>query len=441
MMFRIGSAHLVLTAGVTLCAFAAAAAWEPGEPVVTYWGGPGWMCNSPVCPPLDETWVRQLKEGGFNTAWASAPADLDLLAKYGMRAIYRPAALCGRRDLNDPAKVAAMAEAVAAAKGHPALYVYSLADEPPATAFQEVSRLVEWLRRQDPDHAAWVNLLPTYANHQQLGVGGKEGEAKRFGFANDVIASYWEHVRLFGEIVRPAFLSYDHYQFRTSGDTSNYFLNLGIIRQSASARRLPFWNGVQACTWTPGKLASPRSPRIPGPGEMRFLVYSTVAYGAQGIYYYCYARKGHDGTIVALDGTPDAKYEALKEANRAFVAISKELAPLDFTGAYFQGLHAPGTTPYCGQALLRIAPETPYAELKPLQELTDTTLVTRFDAPGKPTHLMVVNCDYRKARTLFITAPPTTERFDPLTRTWSLVGGAFDLALPDGGGVLLRLGR
>jgi hypothetical protein len=142
---------------------------------------------------------------------------------------------------------------------------------------------------------------------------------------------------------------------------------------------------------------------------------------------------------VALDGTPDAKYEVLKTLNREFAAISRVLHPLNFTGAYFQGLHAPGTTPYCGQALLKITPETPYAELKPLQELTDTTLVTRFDAPGKPTHLMVVNCDYRKDRTLHIEAPSAAERFDPLAGAWSPVGASFDLALTRGSGVLLRL--
>ncbi|MBR3221172.1 MAG: hypothetical protein IKF72_02990 [Kiritimatiellae bacterium] len=214
---------------------------------------------------------------------------------------------------------------------------------------------------------------------------------------------------------------------------------MGIIRQCAAAMGIPFWNGVQACSWTPGKLASPSSPRIPGPDEMRYLVYTTAAYGAHGIYYYVYCRKGHVGSIVALDGTPDAKYEALKTLNREFVAIAKILYGLRFKGAYFQGLHPTGTTPYCEQALLEIAPETPYAEVQPLQELTDTTLVTRFDAPGKPTHLMVVNCDYRKDRTLHIKAPTAAERFDALAGTWSPVGAEFDLLIVRGGGALLRL--
>ena len=427
-------------AASAMCAIAvlmgsvAFAAWEPGEPVVTYGDGPGGPEVGPGGPRLSrltEAWILQLKEGGFNTVWATAPDELDLAAKHGMRAIYflDPNTMKSRYDISDPGQAAALAARIDRVKRHPALYVYALHDEPSAKKFVDVARLKEFVRRQDPDHAAWCNLYPIYANEKRLGTKG------------DKVHAYWEHLRLFGEVFHPDFLSYDNYQFRVQGDSDDYLQNLGMVRQSAAAQGIPFWNGVQACSWVPGEAVSPKSPRIPGPNEMRFLVHSTAAYGAQGIYYYVYFAKGHRGTIVAPDGTPDAKFEALKTLNRAFVSIARELRPLRFVGAYLHGLHAPGTTPYGDQALLKLTPETPYAELKPLQELTDTTLVTRFDTPGKPTHLMVVNCDYRKARTLHVTAPAAAERFDPLAGTWSPAGTAFDLALPGGGGVLLRLGK
>ena len=354
----------------------ASAAWNPGEPVVTYGQGPGGPTKGPggARIALTDKWLIQLKEGGFNTVWANTPEELDLVAKYGLRAIYflDPDTMKCRSNVADPASAAQLAERIDRVKRHPALYAYALYDEPPAGNFARLAHLKEWVKRRDPDHASWLNLLPCYARPKRLGV----------EVGDDAIRAYWEHVRLFGAIFCPEFLSYDHYQFKTNGDAPNYFLNLGIIRQSASAQGIPFWNGVQACTWVPGEAASPRSPRIPGPDEMRFLVYTTAAYGAQGIYYYVYCAYGHRGAIVSVEGVPDAKYEILKTLNRKFVAISRILYPLKFTGAYFQGLHAPGTTPYCEQALLTITPETPYAELEPLQELTDTTLVTRFDAPG-----------------------------------------------------------
>ena len=216
------SVMLGVCAAWTVCA-----AWNPGEPVTTYWAGPGFPGNE----RLSDRWLIQLKEGGFNTVWAMSPEELDLAAKYEMRAIYKPKALCDRKiflNIDDPAAEAEMEAMVNRVKDHPALYVYELYDEPAAGLFASLAHTKEWLARHDPNHAAWVNLLPTYANNKQLGVNG------------EIIRAYWEHVRLFGEIYRPDFLTYDHYQFQNGGDSSHYFLNLGIIRQNASALGVPF---------------------------------------------------------------------------------------------------------------------------------------------------------------------------------------------------------
>ena len=423
------------------CAASAWAAWVPGEPVTTYWFGPGCPGKAEKTVPLTDFWAKQLKDGGFNTVWANTPEELDIAAKYGLRVIYSvdPKTEWAKVDLDDPAQKAAVAERVNRVKDHPALYIYEHYDEASADMFPALARVKEYIHGLDPGHPCWHNLLPTYANHMQLGVGGKEGEPRRLGFGNDRIASYWEHVRLFCEIYQPEFMTYDHYQLKTAGESPNYFLNLGIVRQNAAAWGVPFWNGLQACTWTPGNLASPKSPRIPNVDEMRYLAHTTAAYGAHGLYWYVYCRKNHEGTIAALDGTVGEKYDGVKKINREFIAFSRILGGLRFKGAYMQGIHAPGTTPYGAQALLKISPEAPQAELEPLQRLSDTTLVTRFDAPDKPAHLMVVNCDYRKDRTLRFKAPSATERFDPQTNAWSPVGEEFDLAFVRGGGVLLRL--
>ena len=237
---------------------------------------------------------------------------------------------------------------------------------------------------------------------------------------------------------QPELITYDYYQFKTNGDKTEYFLNLGIIQQNAAARGVPFWNGLQACTWVPGELASPKSPRVPNVDEMRYLAHTTAAYGANGLYWYVYGRADHVGTIAAPDGTVGEKYEGVKKINREFIAFSRILGGLRFQGAYMQGIHSPGTTPYGAQALLKITPETPYAECKALQRLEDTTLVTRFaDAKGRP-YLMVVNCDYVKARTIHVNAPFAAELFDPASGKWSSAGTEFNLELPRGGGVIVR---
>ena len=416
------------------------AAWMPGDPVTAYWYGPGCTGNGRTAIPLTETWAAQLKEGGFNTVWACTPEELDIAAKFGLRAIYclDPKTVWARFDLDDPAQRAALAERINKVKNHPALYLYEHFDEGPAEWFAEHARVKAFVRALDPDHACWFNLLPTYANHKQLGVGGKEGEEQRMGFGSDRIAAYWEHVRLFCEIYQPELITYDHYQLKTNGDSRNYFLNLGIIQQNAAARRVPFWNGLQACTWVPGNLASPRSPRDPNVDEMRYLAHTTAAYGANGLYWYVYARDNHPGAIAREDGMVGEKYEGLKKINREFLAFSRVLGRLRFKGAYMQGAHAPGTTPFGAQALLKISPETPYSEVKELERHVDTTLVTRFTAPGGRPYLMVVNCDYKKDRTIHVESPFSAEKLDPATEKWSPAGASFDLDLVRGGGVILR---
>ena len=44
-----------------------AGAWEPGEPVTTYWFGPGCPGTNSISLAMTDAWAKQLKEGGFNT--------------------------------------------------------------------------------------------------------------------------------------------------------------------------------------------------------------------------------------------------------------------------------------------------------------------------------------------------------------------------------------
>lgn len=401
-----------------------ALAWEMGDPIVTYWAGPGFPHHP---EKLTERAARQLKEGGFNAAWVYTREELDVCRKYGIRGILNlrfhvMKELTGNRKQE-------LADKIRSLKDHPALYMYHHADEPNAPKFGPIAEAHEWIRSVDPTHPTWSNLLAIYSWNKQLGID------------EDVKDGYREHVRRYCDIYRPQFLSFGHYQFNVGYDMQKWFSNLEIIRQSAVDRNVPYIAGVQACTWKPGKLVSPDAPRIPGPAEMRYLVYTSLAYGAQGIYYYVYSFPGHFGAIAELDGTTGDKYEELKTLNPAFVAIAKELRPLRFAGGFAQGELPPSVTPYCPQAILRLEPEFP--SVKPTgKQYVDTTLVTRFEAPGKPTHLMVVNLDYCKDRTLAVTAPNALERFSVSDGKWlplAEAGVRFDLALKGGEGVLLRL--
>lgn len=402
-----------------------ASAWDMGEPLVTYWAGPGYPGHP---EKLTERAAKQFKEAGFNTVWATSVEELDIAAKYGLRVFY-DMGIDGRHfRMSDTKRLNEIGREIDRVKDHPALFFYRHCDEPWEGLFGELARMKEWMHERDPKHPAWVNLLPIYANNEQLGVDG------------EISAAYREHVRRFIETYRPEFTSYDHYQFNGNHDTANYLFNLSIVREAAAAAGIPFVNGVQACTWVPGEAASPGSPRIPGVDELRFLVYTTLAYGAQGIYYYVYSCQGHRGAIAELDGTTGDKYEALKGLNPAFVAFAKELRPFKFAGAYLQGVQAKGATPYCEAAQLKLSPAAPNRPIGQDGLFTDTTLVSRFDKDGRAALFMVVNMDYHTARTVTVTAPGPLERFSPVTHAWVPANGnSMELKLKRGGGALLRL--
>ena len=188
---------------------------------------------------------------------------------------------------------------------------------------------------------SYINLFPTYANNDQLGNRG------------DTITAYTEHLRQYVEVVKPALISYDHYQFAPEGDVEGYFLNLALVRDQALQSGLPFLNIVQACTWTPAR-------RVPGPQEMRYLIYTTLAYGAQGISYYVYCHPGHTGGIANPDGSPTPIYHALKELNVAFRKIAAQLQPLRSIGVYHLGMMPAGAQHLPAESPFRLdpAPET-----------------------------------------------------------------------------------
>ncbi|MCR4414954.1 MAG: hypothetical protein NUV77_21255 [Thermoguttaceae bacterium] len=385
-------------------------AWTVGTPIVTYWAGPA----------MSDAVAQQMAQGGFNLVWCGEK-DLDLVQRHGLRAQLQDG-LLAPASLDDPAKRQKLDALIDRVRNHPAMYSYFIVDEPSAGAFPALGKLVAYLRQRDPAHLAYINLFPTYANNEQLGTKG------------DTITAYREHLRQYMEIVKPALVSYDHYQFTKEGDSPNYFLNLAMIRQTAQQAKVPFLNIVQACTWTP-------SMRVPGPDEVRYLVYTTLAYGAQGISYYVYCASGHTGGIALPDGTPTPLYHALASLNREFVAIAKELQPLRSLGVYHAGMSPPGSEPLAADAPFRLDPPLATLAYRPPERVRGILLGT-FGEGQRPSHVVVVNLDYKAEATAPLVGPGRLEVFDAASGKWSAVDGAkVELRLAPGAGKLVRLAR
>jgi hypothetical protein len=394
----------------------AAAPWKVGTPIATYWAGPS----------MTDATAAQMAEGGFNLVWC-AEKELDVAQRHGLRGQLTDG-LLSPTTLEDSAQREKLDALIARVRHHPALYDYFITDEPSATNFSALGKLVAYLRERDPAHLAYINLFPTYASNDQLGTKG------------DTVTAYREHLRQFVDVVKPSLISYDHYQFSVKGDNDGYFLNLAMIRRAAQDAGLPFLNIVQAATWSP-------SMRVPTGDEVRFLDYTTLAYGAQGISYYVYCCAGHTGAVAHADGTVTPLYYTLKTLNREFVSLAQQLQPLCSLGVYHAGMLPQGTEPVPANGRFQLDPPVPamsYTNLQPVKGV----LLGYFGPAGKgkraptPTHVMVVNLDYQAEAVVGIRGPSRLELFDPAMGRWSrATGKRADLRLPRGGGCLVRVRR
>ena len=330
--------------------------------------------------------------------WTSEEG-LDVAARHGLRAmltndLLKPA------TLEDDAKRAKLDVLIDRVKNHPALEAYFLTDEPGAGAFPGLGKLVAYLRERDPAHLAYINLYPTYADEKQLGV---------TAVATDIVSDdkkvlrYREHLRQFIATVQPDLLSYDHYHFlKGEKDGNEYFLNLGLIRRAALDASRPFLNSIQADTF--GK-----NWRLPSATEMRWLVFTTMAYGGRGISYFTYwGPKSYNGLY--QDGKPAPLLKDVVALNMEIAKFGPALMELDSVGVYH-------TTPlpYGAEAIPVKAP---------VQIKGDGQFVLGlFGKDSLPTAFMIVNRNYKQETEATVTvAIPGSElqELDRKTGKWVL---------------------
>ncbi|YCM43286.1 hypothetical protein V2O64_18440 [Verrucomicrobiaceae bacterium 227] len=401
--------------------------WEVGTPIVSYWAGPGF----PGGGDLSDAAASRLVEGGWNFVWCEEK-ELDVVQRHGLRGLVT-SDLLTPATLDDPKRREALDAFILRIRNHPGLYAYHLVDEPGAGVFPALGRLVAYLRERDPEHVAYINLFPTYASNQQLGTTGNRVEA------------YNEHLRQYVETVQPELLSYDHYHFTKTGDGDGYLENLALIRTKALASGLPFMNIVQTSAWGPTPLASPTGPRVPTPDEVRFLVYTTLAYGAQGISYYVYSYPEHVGNVTEPDGTPTVIYQELKSLNPRFVAIAKELQSLKSLNVFQAGMLPPGTVPLPKKSTFSFDPPVPDKVYQPGGRVEGVILSEFGPAKGDdnaPSHVLVVNLDYQNDRTVTLAGPAPLELFDASSGKWSPANSErVELKLKGGAGKLVRVLR
>jgi hypothetical protein len=198
----------------------------------------------------------------------------------------------------------------------PACWGYTLRDEPNASIFAELRQGADAIRAARPGKMVYVNLFPNYANEQQLGN-----------------ATYDEHVAQFCQAYKPEVLSMDHYPiFKPEGDgRDNYCVNLGAMRKYALQENIPFWNFFNIMPYGPHT--------DPTEAQVRWQIYTSIAYGAKGVLYFCYYTPGggefpKGGAIIGRDDRRTRHWYQARRINEEVMNLGPTLMQLTSAGVY-----------------------------------------------------------------------------------------------------------
>lgn len=296
--FLVRVAAFVCAAFLPLASIAQGARFVQDRFVIGFW------CD----PPADEKMSERYQEiadanftlalgGFFATTPETIERQLDLCRKHDLRALVLPTPY-----------------AMDALPDGPECWGYLLRDEPGAPDFPALRRQVDEFRRARPGKLALINLFPNYCDLGRLGT-----------------ASYEEYVARFMDEVRPDVLCMDHYPLFKPGHDGRqaYCDNLDVMRRFSMANGVPFWNFFNTMPFGPHT--------DPTEAQLRWQVYSSIAYGAKGVLYFCYYTPLTDefpkgGAIIGRDGRPTRHYDQAKRINAELKNLGPVLMNASSTG-------------------------------------------------------------------------------------------------------------
>jgi hypothetical protein len=265
----------------------------------------------------------------FNVAGFVWPEDLPECERLGLQAIVAPSrrprymgqewsALAGAPDAALDRRV----REIVAAGSHETVLGYFVMDEPGATLFPTLGKVVAAFRRHAPDKLAYINLYPNYAT-----IGAPDESQLQ-------VPTYREYLERFVAEVNPQFLSYDNYTVLTSDDlrdrvrAARYFTNLLEVRAVALEHGLPWWQIVAS------NQIRPFTP-IPSPANLLLQAWTTLAAGARSVGWFTYYALAYRHAPIDPSDRKTLTWFYLQMVNRQLRAIGPVMAQLTSTGVFF----------------------------------------------------------------------------------------------------------
>ncbi|MBQ7378459.1 MAG: hypothetical protein IJW70_02120 [Clostridia bacterium] len=324
----------------------------------------------------------------------------------------------------------------------PALDRFFIKDEPVEAQFPMLARIADYFHTHHPNADFYVNLLPNAAVP-----GGKQNSDA--------------HIAQYLDMVKPSLLSYDHYclcktevaadelfskglrearvsdECRERNGTQNtvyaehdrpdYFDNLEQIRTHAKKAGIPWMIIIL--------LVEHWGYRYLTEAEIRWEVFTALAYGSSQISYFTYWTPGvahtepwsyHHG-IIEADGTRGEKYPVVKQINREIQAVMAEIGNAQSTAVFHTGEE-------------RDPLPVSFAPYGGIDTIEGGRFVVGFFEGG---YMMLANKDFRGEAFAKIKTDKTLYKFSKARGVWDQMpqtaDDTYNVHLHAGDGALLRI--
>lgn len=281
--------------------------------VIGFWGD----------PPVDnliQSRYADVKAAQFNVVMGGVGADTpdkakeqrDTCEKYGLKVLFSTYGLPVDQLCNCDTT-----------------YGFLIRDHPAVSDFENVRARADEFRRERPGKLPFVNLFPNTASDSETGAD-----------------SYVSYLQQFITTVQPEVLCFDNYPpFPPEADGRGaYCDNLDTFRTLALQHGIPFWCFVKAMPY--------KSDAAPTEAQLRWQVYTALAYGVKGILYSCYYAAPDDpdfrGTgMIDADGKPTERYAQVTGINKELKHLGALLFKSENNGVWYlnAGLDSPADVP------------------------------------------------------------------------------------------------
>lgn len=293
-----------------------------------------------VTPPegfMTEDYYREMSEMGINIVNGFPYHEkseqqiknvLDYSHKYGMKFLVAQMQIENniKAYQQNPSKalIDDSMELIKKYADHPAFAGSLFLDEPGRGMFSALDDFIKEYEKQFPGKPWYVNMLPMYAT-------GAIGTS-----------TYEEYIEEWIRITNPKFVSFDFYPLLTYDTTApniryeleDYYYNLDLLRHITKKAGLPYWGFVSTLEITEATV------RDPSREDLRWQVFSHLAFGAKGIQYFCYWTPGSLGgtAIIDMEGNKTEKYDWAKELNEEILTYGQILLNSHAEGVMFHDI-------------------------------------------------------------------------------------------------------